>query len=175
MSFFTGIQRVSILRPWQQARLKTQHLCLHSCEYVGIMKCSDPSPCCLKGNHIFSVSCWYTSGCGTQEVSWWSQTAQLPLLPVPVRSRQQHWRDLGEHHGLPDWLYGEAAYSWSNQHQKVPPQPQAEVCRGCVGTGRGAIHVVRTARLRPLRPCKRWQLPTPLHLPSLKILLQLRH
>lgn len=33
MSFFTGIQRVSILTPWQQACLKRQHLCLHSREY----------------------------------------------------------------------------------------------------------------------------------------------
>ena len=33
MCVFTGIQRVSILRPWQQANLKIWHLCVLSCEY----------------------------------------------------------------------------------------------------------------------------------------------
>lgn len=33
MCFFTEIHGVSILRPWQQAFLKRQHHCFHSCEY----------------------------------------------------------------------------------------------------------------------------------------------
>lgn len=71
-------------------------------------KCSDPSPrYSMKGNHIFSVSCWYLSGCGAPEDPWWSQTAELPLLPVPRWSWQQPWRTWGERHSLPGWFYGE--------------------------------------------------------------------
>lgn len=115
-------------------------------QILSITKCSELSQhYSLKGNHIVSVSVsrWCTSGCGAEEVSRWSQSAQLPFPPVPRWRWQQHGWDWGEPHSLQDRLHGEAG-KCSNHHQTVPPQPQAEVCWGSFSTGRGAIHVVWT-------------------------------
>lgn len=93
------------------------------------------------------------SGCGAMEVSWWSQTEQLPPLPVPRWSWQQQWgcRGQTQQKHLQKWLYSDGSCWCSSQNATVPLQSQAEVWRGGLGTGEKAVHVARTGQLRHLR------------------------